>query len=427
MTIFSDLKLVFKISILTALLSLVGIAGAMFATGRMSDIDNAYSDLISGEASAAINLSRASGDADLIVIGIGNVLMSTTDAGNKAADALRDGASSDFGKHLDAAAHALPAMQTEIAAMGAKLKNAVAENCKEALRLGTASTTAAGNELAQNEFLKNCQTAIEPIIKNLQLMSQKLVENNDQDSNRLTSETNRSIITVRVGVFIAIAVAFLLSIFVAHYYIAKPITSMSQSLGELARNNLDIRISGEDGKDEIGSMARALIDLRKSLAQAARAAVEQQEFKAKSEVAQKQAMLRLADGFERSVKGVVDSVFSSSTELQSTAQSLAASAEQASRQSATVAAASEETSVSVQVVASSAEQLTASISEISQQVNQAAQGTAEVARNVDGVTEAAQVTGTVASEMLGSASGLAKQAELLRLEVGKFLTDVRAA
>ena len=51
----------------------------------------------------------------------------------------------------------------------------------------------------------------------------------------------------------------------------------------------------------------------------------------------------------------------------------------------------------------------------------------EVSINVSNLTQAAAETGTTASEVLESARDLAKQAEMLRTEVDKFLGEVRAA
>lgn len=63
-------------------------------------------------------------------------------------------------------------------------------------------------------------------------------------------------------------------------------------------------------------------------------------------------MRALADGFEATVKAVVETVSSSATEMQSSASAMSATAEETSRQATAVAAASEEASTNVQTVAS---------------------------------------------------------------------------
>ncbi|MCK5574220.1 MAG: hypothetical protein KAI28_00325, partial [Sphingomonadales bacterium] len=65
----------------------------------------------------------------------------------------------------------------------------------------------------------------------------------------------------------------------------------------------------------------------------------------------------VADNFEANMKGVVNTVASASTELQSTAQSMEMTAQQTSEQSVVVAGAAEEASANVQTVASAAEEL----------------------------------------------------------------------
>jgi methyl-accepting chemotaxis protein len=79
----------------------------------------------------------------------------------------------------------------------------------------------------------------------------------------------------------------------------------------------------------------------------------------------------MADDFERDVKGVVDIVTSSFTEMQASSKSMAATAEETARQSQVVAAASEEAMKNVETVSSAAEELSASIGEIATHVQDA--------------------------------------------------------
>jgi methyl-accepting chemotaxis protein len=78
-------------------------------------------------------------------------------------------------------------------------------------------------------------------------------------------------------------------------------------------------------------------------------------------------------------------------------------------------------------IAAAIEEQSAATKEISRNVQQAANGTQEVSRNITDVTRAVQETGTATSQMLESASELAKQSEVLRDKVSTFLSNVRTA
>jgi methyl-accepting chemotaxis protein len=78
-------------------------------------------------------------------------------------------------------------------------------------------------------------------------------------------------------------------------------------------------------------------------------------------------------------------------------------------------------------IASAIEEQGAATGEISSNSQQAAAGTQEVSENIASVSQAAAESGSAAAQMLQSAGDLSKQAELLRGEVDKFLTEVRAA
>jgi methyl-accepting chemotaxis protein len=78
-------------------------------------------------------------------------------------------------------------------------------------------------------------------------------------------------------------------------------------------------------------------------------------------------------------------------------------------------------------IASAVEEQGAATQEIARNVQQAATGTGQVSENISGVTTAASDTGAAANQVLGAASELSRQSEVLRSEVDKFLATVRAA
>ncbi|EWY40261.1 methyl-accepting chemotaxis protein [Skermanella stibiiresistens SB22] len=78
-------------------------------------------------------------------------------------------------------------------------------------------------------------------------------------------------------------------------------------------------------------------------------------------------------------------------------------------------------------VAAAVEEQAAATQEIARNIQQAAAGTREVSSNILGVTESAGESGRAAEEVLDTARQMTQQANLLRLEVEKFLGDVRSA
>jgi methyl-accepting chemotaxis protein len=142
---------------------------------------------------------------------------------------------------------------------------------------------------------------------------------------------------------------------------------------ELAEGNFDVVLPGLDRMDEIGDMAQAVETFKVRAEERARGEVEvevkQDQVAAKR---RKVDMNRLADDFEGAVGEIVETVSSSSTGLEASATTLAATAVRSQELTKMVAAASEEALINVQSVASATEEMTSSVNEISRQVQDSA-------------------------------------------------------
>lgn len=78
-------------------------------------------------------------------------------------------------------------------------------------------------------------------------------------------------------------------------------------------------------------------------------------------------------------------------------------------------------------IASAVEEQGAATREISRNVQQAALGTMQVSNNITDVQRGAVETGSASSQVLSAAQSLSGESNRLKLEVGKFLSTVRAA
>lgn len=200
--------------------------------------------------------------------------------------------------------------------------------------------------------------------------------------------------------------------------IGGPIGRMTAAMRRLADGDTSTEITGMERGDEIGDMAKATQVFKENAIEAERLREERAEQEERQEKEKSRQMMELANSFEASISGVVETVSSAATEMHSTAQTMSATAEQTKTQSTTVAAASEEASTNVQTVASAAEELTASISEVRRQVlesNEIAQKAvvdSEAANgSVQGLAGAAQKIG----EVVELIQDIAEQTNLLAL------------
>jgi len=78
-------------------------------------------------------------------------------------------------------------------------------------------------------------------------------------------------------------------------------------------------------------------------------------------------------------------------------------------------------------IAAAVEQQGAATQEISRNVQQAAQGTQQVSSDIVDVKRGASETGSASSQILSAAQSLSRDSDRLKLEVGNFLSSVRAA
>jgi methyl-accepting chemotaxis protein len=78
-------------------------------------------------------------------------------------------------------------------------------------------------------------------------------------------------------------------------------------------------------------------------------------------------------------------------------------------------------------IAAAVEEQGAATQEISRNIQQAAQGTLQVSSNIADVQRGASETGSASSQVLSAAQSLSIESSRLKLEVGKFLSSVRAA
>ncbi len=200
--------------------------------------------------------------------------------------------------------------------------------------------------------------------------------------------------------------------------ITRPILRLTDVTHRLAEGDTATVVPEVDRHDEIGTMAHAIDILKQRSLEATRLAADQDRLKAEAALERQSAMHKLADGFEASVKSVVDGMASSANDMKASANSMTRAAATASGETTAAASAAEQTSSNVGTVAAATEELSSSIQEISRQIAHSSQ----IASNA--VSEADRAKATMASlensakrvgDIVALISGIAEQTNLLAL------------
>ena len=158
------------------------------------------------------------------------------------------------------------------------------------------------------------------------------------------------------------------------------LTDVSQSL---AQGDKDVHIPALTRKDELGDLARSLDVFREAAFRIEQMASEQDAMRGE----RKAELERLAVTFEATVGEVVNGVAAASSQLNTTASSMASTAEQATQQSGAVSQSMESASGGVTAAAAASDEFAMSIGEISRQASHSAELARRAADDAEGADE----------------------------------------
>lgn len=215
----------------------------------------------------------------------------------------------------------------------------------------------------------------------------------------------------------AIVAGTILSVVLVRIAITRPLVQITRGLNAVSNDDFSVELNIKS-KDEIGGVADAYTDFKEALRKAKALEAEIQQREQRAEEDRKQMMRDLADQFEEAVGGIVTTVASAATELNSSAQTMSDVSEKGTTQATSVAAASEEASANVSSVAAASEEMSQTINEITVQVENASRVTGSAVSQSSGtraeMTELADKARQI-GQVVSLISEIAEQTNLLAL------------
>jgi methyl-accepting chemotaxis protein len=184
--------------------------------------------------------------------------------------------------------------------------------------------------------------------------------------------------------------------------IRKALGGLRDTMTRLANGDLTVAIPDTVRKDELGGMARAVAVFKDNAGRMEALQREQQAERQRGVEEKRQALLDLADRFDKEVRGVAETVATAGGQMGDAARKVTGTAESAARQAGSALAEAEQATLNVQGVAAAMEEMAATGSEISRQVARAATISREAAEEgrrtnetVAGLAASAQKVGDV--------------------------------
>ncbi len=269
--------------------------------------------------------------------------------------------------------------------------------------------------------------------------AQQIVASISSVRNRATlvaqTSASAALFVVLIAAAVGIALALLAGALI-HGIVAKPINSLAIQMRSLANGEFDTEVHGTGRGDEVGDMARAVEIFRangKEVEERRRVALDsekreleqqqqhiraQQEERERSETERREAMLALADRFEKTVGQLVDQVDNSARQIRDGARKVSNDVDVNIGLMADVVAAASQSSANSTDVASAADEMSMSIHEVSNQVASAAsvaQNASVRAKATDSVVAELVHTTQTTQSMVDLIANVAKQTNLLAL------------
>ena len=254
-----------------------------------------------------------------------------------------------------------------------------------------------------------------PLFRDAKKQAAELLEKHRQLSREISQAAEDQYHFSRLAIIIGCGVVFVIVLGGAVWIgrsIVGPLGELTDAMTALAGGSSDTEIPCLARRDEVGRMAAAMKIFKGNMLETERLRAEQSEIEGRQARQRKTDMVSLANEFETAVGAIIETVSASSSELETSARTLAATAARSEELTGMVATASDEASTNVQSVASATEQMASSVNEISRQVQ-------ESARMAGEAVDQARSTNARVSELSKAAARIGDVVELINTIAGQ--------
>ncbi|HUB15497.1 MAG TPA: methyl-accepting chemotaxis protein [Acetobacteraceae bacterium] len=282
-----------------------------------------------------------------------------------------DALTGEVGRALDrwrAHAAALPAGRSEADSELPRLRQIAARSASYAKQLGDALDLINDPSIAIGYF-RRADTAFEALRGDLAGLS-AAGRDTAAGAIRAARVSSHAALVRSSWIVVASAIAMLILLPLVVAAISRPVRALTRTMTELAAGNVAAKATGQDHRDELGDMARAVLVFRDHMVKAQQLEAEKESAHRRADAEKNTALVGMAETIETETGSAVQHIGARTSAMAAAAEAMSASATRTGSAAQNASAAASQALANVRKVAAAAEQLAASIRDINRQVGQ---------------------------------------------------------
>ncbi|RYE61294.1 MAG: HAMP domain-containing protein, partial [Oxalobacteraceae bacterium] len=247
------LKISTKIIGTVVAVSLLGLALSSYASVQMNAIDNAYTGLVDNRDAAVVKLARAGRNvSDAGYSSYRTLIYDGSSAEAKESAASREDAMAKAVPLLADASAAFPEYSTDFGALSDALTKI------EDLGKRASVYSLANNDEAAKPLLSQMDGESKKFTGGYQSLRDRMLALTAAESSELSAQTLSTIQALLAGTVLAMILGIGGALVVSSKGITGPLKALGLRMEQLAGGKLDVEIAGQDRRDEVGAMAKAV-------------------------------------------------------------------------------------------------------------------------------------------------------------------------
>ena len=417
MTWFNNVRIVWKLAMIVAVLGFASFLSVGFAATKMSQADDSYSNLVNRVDAANVSVVRGSRNVESFVSLVYQLVTETSAEGSSKLLNRNNEEKKSYEERYAEALRLIPERADELTRLHDKAQEMFGV-CAQVVQ-AVASADTAEDTAKSVELLKSrCAPLAAAVLEEQTNVGAHLLAYARSTATSVSAEARSGIRLAIAAVTFGLALSLAGAMWVGVKSLSRPIASLKTAMERLAAADLQVTVPETSRRDEIGQMAKAVQVFKNNGIEVEKLRAQQTELEEQATRRRQQDMERLATAFEDSVGEIIQNVSSAAAQMETSANSLTVTADRTAGLSSVVASAADTASSNVKSVAVSTEEMASTVQEISSRVTESAKIAGHAATQAeqmnDGVAKLSDAANRI-GDVIGVIGTIAAQTNLLAL------------